>query len=209
CLQPDTFITFDLSLLLLSGLHRPLRSFPTRRSSDLDRVMGGVAKAAGNVLPYPMFGSSKEHAEAPKADTDKAKALLKEAGYPDGFTITLGSPSGRYVNDSKIAQALASMWSRIGVKTSVEALAPSVFFKKRDSYEFSAYMAGWSVTSGEMSNPLTSLLMTRNPDAGEGTTNRGRYSNPEMDKLVREAASTMDDDKRAKLLQQASNIAMD
>src|SRR3546814_17302466 len=95
------------------------------------------------------------------------------------------------------------MWSRIGVKTSVEALAPSVFFKKRDSYSFSAYMAGWSATSGEMSNPLTSLLMTRNPEAGEGTTNRGRYSNPEMDKLVREASPTMDDVNRAKMMQQA------
>ena len=161
------------------------------------------------MLPYPMFGASKEHAEAPKADVEKAKALLKEAGYPDGFTITLGAPSGRYVNDSKVAQAVASMWSRIGVKTNVEALAPSVFFKKRDSYEFSAYLAGWSVTSGEMLNPLASLLMTRNPEAGEGTTNRGRYSNPEMDKLAREAAGTMDDAKRAALLQKASNMAMD
>jgi len=188
---------------------RQALSLAINRDAIVDRVMGGVAKAAGNVLPYPMFGASKEHAEAPKADTEKAKALLKEAGYPDGFSITLGSPSGRYVNDSKIAQAVASMWSRIGVKTSVEALAPSVFFKKRDSYGFSAYMAGWSVTSGEMSNPLASLLMTRNPDAGEGTTNRGRYSNPAMDKLVREASASMDDDKRAKLLQQASNMAMD
>lgn len=202
----------------ISGLQKnPLKdkrvrealSLAINRDAIVDRVMGGVAKAAGNMLPNPMFGSSKEHAEAPKADVEKAKALLKEAGYPDGFAITLGAPSGRYVNDSKVAQAVASMWSRIGVKTNVEALAPSVFFKKRDSYEFSAYLAGWSVTSGEMLNPLASLLMTRNPDAGEGTTNRGRYSNPEMDKLAREAAGTMDDAKRSALLQQASNMAMD
>src|SRR3546814_13371514 len=88
------------------------------------------------------------------------------------------------------------MWSRIGVKTSVEALAPSVFFKKRDSYSFSAYMAGWSATNGKMSNPLTSLLMTRNPDAGDSTTNRGRYSNPERDKLVRTASRAPDEGKR-------------
>ena len=55
------------------------------------------------------------------------------------------------MNDSKVAQAIASMWTRIGVKTSVDAMAPPVFFKNRDSYAFSAYLAGWSVTSGEMS----------------------------------------------------------
>ncbi|SUV86092.1 extracellular substrate-binding protein [Bordetella pertussis] len=140
---------------------------------------------------------------------EKAKALLKEAGYPNGFSITLGSPSGRYVNDAKVAQAIASMWTRIGVKTSVDSMAPPVFFKNRDSYAFSAYLAGWSVTSGEMSNALTSLLVTRNPEAGLGTTNRSRYSNPAMDELVKQASSTMDDAKRAELLQKASNLAMD
>ena len=57
-------------------------------------------------------------------------------------------------------------------------MAPPVFFKNRDSYAFSAYLAGWSVTSGEMSNALTALLVTRNPEAGLGTTNRSRYSTP-------------------------------
>jgi len=188
---------------------REALSLAINRDALVERVMGGVALPAGNLLPYPMFGASKEHSKAPKADVEKAKALLKEAGYPNGFSITLGSPSGRYVNDSKVAQAIASMWTRIGVKTSVDAMAPPVFFKNRDSYSFSAYLAGWSVTSGEMSNALTSLLMTRNPEAGQGTTNRSRYSNPKMDELVKQASSTMDDAKRAELLSTASNIAMD
>ncbi|CPO13660.1 extracellular substrate-binding protein [Bordetella pertussis] len=188
---------------------REALSLALNRDAIVDRVMGGVAKPAGNLLPYPMFGSSKEHSQAPKADVEKAKALLKEAGYPNGFSITLGSPSGRYVNDAKVAQAIASMWTRIGVKTSVDSMAPPVFFKNRDSYAFSAYLAGWSVTSGEMSNALTSLLVTRNPEAGLGTTNRSRYSNPAMDELVKQASSTMDDAKRAELLQKASNLAMD
>ena len=188
---------------------REALSMAINRQALVDRVMGGVALPAGNLLPYPMFGTSKEHSKAPKPDVEKAKALLKEAGYPNGFSITLGAPSGRYVNDSKVAQAIASMWTRVGVKTTVDAMAPPVFFKNRDSYQFSAYLAGWSATSGEMSNPLRSLLMTRNPDAGEGTTNRSRYSNPKMDDLVREASATMDDAKRAQMLATASNMAMD
>ena len=94
---------------------REALSLAINRDALVERVMGGVALPAGNLLPYPMFGSSKEHAKAPKADVEKAKALL-EAGYPNGFSITLGSPSGRYVNDSKVAQAIASMWTRIGVR---------------------------------------------------------------------------------------------
>jgi peptide/nickel transport system substrate-binding protein len=188
---------------------REALSLAIDRKAIQERVMGGVAKPAGNLLPYGMFGASKAHAEAPKADVAKAKKLLAEAGYPKGFNITLGSPSGRYINDSKIAQAIASMWTRIGVKTNVEASAPPVFFKNRDSYKYSAYMAGWSVTSGEMSNPLGSLVVTSNPSKGLGTTNRGRYSNPEVDKLYMEAATTMDDKKREEMLSKAADTVID
>lgn len=187
---------------------REALSLAIDRQAIVQRVMGGAAQAAANLLPYPMFGTSKELTAIPKADVEKAKTLLKEAGYPNGFSITLGSPAGRYINDSKVAQAIASMWTRIGVKTSVDALAPPVFFKGRDSYQFSAYLAGWSASTGEMSNPLNSLLVTPDPQNGRGTTNRGRYSNPAMDKLVIEASTTMDDKARSELLQKASGMAM-
>lgn len=188
---------------------REALSLAIDRKAIQERVMGGVSQPAGNLLPYGMFGASKAHSEAPKPDVNKAKALLKEAGYPEGFNIILGAPSGRYINDSKVAQAIASMWSRIGVKTSVEASAPPVFFKNRDSYKYSAYLAGWSVTSGEMSNALGSLAVTSDPSKGLGTTNRGRYSNPKMDELYMQAATTMDDAKRAELLSRAADMVMD
>ncbi|MET0186729.1 MAG: ABC transporter substrate-binding protein [Achromobacter sp.] len=187
---------------------REALSLAINRDAIVERVMGGVALGAGQMLPYPMFGASKSHSVPPKADIEKAKKLLADAGYPNGFEITLGSPSGRYVNDSKVAQAVAGMWSRIGVKTNVDAMAPPVFFKNRDSYAFSAYLAGWSVSTGEMSNALSSLLVTPNPAAGLGTTNRSRYSNPKMDELVAQSGSVMDDGKRAEMLQQASDLAM-
>jgi peptide/nickel transport system substrate-binding protein len=187
---------------------RQALSLAIDRNAIVQRVMGGVAQPAANLLPYPMFGTTKELTVIPKADPDKAKALLKEAGYPNGFAITLGAPSGRYINDAKVAQAVASMWTRIGVKTSVDALSPPVFFQNRDGYKFSAYLAGWSVTTGEMSNPLNSLLTTPDAKTGHGTTNRGRYSNLEMDKLVDQASATMDDKARSELLQKASGMAM-
>src|SRR3546814_19900149 len=98
------------------------------------------------------------------------------------------------------------MWARIGVKTNVETMAPPVFFKQRNAYAFSTYLAGWAASSGEMLNPLNSLVVTKNKEKGLGTTNWSKYSNPEMDKLVAEASVTLDDDKRSKLLQQAGDM---
>jgi len=193
---------------LLDKRVRQALSLAIDRQALVDRIMGGVATPAAQLLPPPMFGTSKNLVKAEKADAAKAKQLLADAGYPNGFSITLGTPNGRYINDSKVAQTLASMWSRIGVKTSVDAVAPAVFFKNRDSYAYSAYLAGWGTSTGEMSNTLNSLLVTPDKDKGVGTTNRSRYSNPEVDKLVADSATTMDDAQRAALLAKASEVAM-
>ena len=187
---------------------REAMSLAVDRPALVDRIMGGVATPAAQLLPFPMLGASKNLVTPVKADPEKAKALLKAAGYPDGFTLVLGSPNGRYIHDSKVAQTLAAMWTRIGVKTTVDAAAPPVFFKNRDSYAYSAYLAGWGTSTGEMSNTLNSLLVTPNKDKGVGTTNRSRYSNPAMDKLVDESADVMDAAKRGEVLAKASEIAM-
>src|SRR3546814_17785828 len=100
------------------------------------------------------------------------------------------------------------MWARIGVKTDVETMAPPVFFKQRNAYAFSTYLAGWAASSGEMLNPLTLLVVTKTPAQGLGTTIWSKYSNPEVDKLVMEASKTMDDDKREQLLQKAGGLTM-
>lgn len=187
---------------------REALSLALDRKAIVDRIMDGAGLPAANLLPYPAFGTSKEYATAPAADPAKAKKLLAEAGYPDGFAMSLGSPDGRYTNDKRIAQVVAAMWARIGVKTSVETMAAPVFFKQRNAYAFSAYLAGWSASSGEMINPLMSLVVTKNPKEGMGTTNWSHYSNPEMDKIVIEASRTLDDAKRAEMLQKASAMAM-
>ena len=187
---------------------REALSLAINRKAIVARIMGGVAKPAGNLLAYPAFGTSKSLAQAPAADPAKAKKLLAQAGYPHGFTVSLGSPDGRYTNDKSTALAVASMWARIGVKTNVETMTPSVFFQKRNTYAFSTYLGGWAATSGEMINPLKSLVLTRNKDLGLGTTNWANYSNPALDKLVIEASRTLDDNKRSQILQKAGEMAM-
>lgn len=188
---------------------REALSLAIDRQSIVDRVMGGSAMPAANLLAYPGFGASEKNAKAAAADMDRAKKLMAEAGYPNGFTMSLGSPAGRYTNDQRIAQVVAAMWARIGVKADVSTMAPAVFFKQRNAYAFSAYLAGWAASSGEMLNPLNSLVVTKQPELGLGTTNWSKYSNPEADKLVLEASQTMDDDKRAALLERAADMVME
>ena len=177
------------------------------RDAIVARIMGGVAVPAGELLPNVMFGSNKDM-KAAKADVDGAKKLLTEAGYPNGFTLVLGTPNDRYINDGQISQAVAQMLSRVGIKVSLDAMTASQFFAKRNKGEFGFWLAGWGSDTGEMSSPLKALVATPNRDKGMGTTNPGGYSNPKMDALLDQALGTVDDAKRGALLAEASRVVM-
>ena len=186
---------------------RAAMSKAINRKAIVERIMGGLAQAAGELLPAPMFGTLGREPEA--YDPDAAKKLMVEAGYPEGFEIVLGTPNDRYVNDEKIAQAVAQMLARINIKVKVEAATASQFFSKRNKQEYPFYLSGWSAATGEVSSPLVTLVTTFDKVNGRGTTNAGRYSNPKMDALVIEAARTLDDAKRADLLRQAQTVVLD
>jgi peptide/nickel transport system substrate-binding protein len=177
------------------------------REAIVGRIMGGVAMPAGELLPPMMFGANKD-ATAPKADVAGAKKLLALAGYPIGFTLVLATPNDRYINDAQIAQAVAQMLARVGLKVSVDAMTSSQFFAKRTRREFGFWLAGWISDTGEMSAQIKPLAATPNKDKGWGTTNPGGYSNPEVDMLLERALGTINDEQRAALLAQASRIAM-
>jgi len=184
---------------------REALSLALDRKGIVDTAMGGVAEPAGDLLPFPAFGTSRD-TRPDRYDPAAARRLLAEAGYAKGFSITLGTTNGRYLNDLKVAQAVAAMWTRVGVKTEVEAVAPPVFFKNRDEHKYSAYLGGWAGESGEMSNPLRALAATPSREKGMGGSNRGRYSNPAMDAKLEEAMRTVDTGKRETLLQEASRL---
>ena len=177
------------------------------REAIVAKIMGGVAVPASQLLPPGMFGHNAQ-LKVEAYDPEGAKKLLAEAGYPSGFELILGSPNDRYINDAKIAQAIAQMLTRVGIKTTVDAMTKSVFFSRRNKYEFSLYMAGWGSGTGEMSSPLRALVASRIKEKGFGGTNRGRYSNSDLDGLVETALATVDDDKREAILRDASALAM-
>ena len=186
---------------------RKAMSKAINRAAIVERVMEGEAIPAGQLVPDFLFGSTKNLKVEPY-DPQGAKKLLADAGYPDGFGLTIHAPNNRYVNDAKVAQAVAQMLSRVGIDTKVVAMPSSTFFTQATELKFSFMLVGWSTGTGEASSSLKALLMTYNRDKGYGTANRGRYSNPKVDALTEDALQTVDDAKREAYLQRATEIAI-
>ena len=187
---------------------RQALSMAINRAGIVDRVMEGAASAAGQFMPAGTYGYIPD-LPPPRFDPAAAKALLAEAGYPNGLSITLHGPNDRYVNDAQILQVVAGQWTRIGVKTQVDAAPLATLIARLNRSEASAYLLGWSNSGGEPSLSLRAVLGTRDPDKGTGLANYGRYSNPAMDRITAEALRTLDDGKREAMLRDAMRLAME
>jgi peptide/nickel transport system substrate-binding protein len=192
---------------------RKAMSMAISRDLIVERVMEGIAIPAGQLLPEGFFGlSSKLKVE--KYDPEGAKKLLAEAGYPNGFQVTLHGPNDRYINDAKIVEAVAQMLTRVGIKTTPDTMPKSVFFTRAKNKgpsgppEFNFLLVGWGSSTGESSSPLRSLLATYDKSKGWGSANRGLHSNPKMDAVLDKALAMVDDTKRAALLAEATEIAI-
>ena len=177
------------------------------RPAIAQSVMEGQAIPSGQLVSEKLFGNVPT-LKADAYDPEGAKKLLAEAGYPDGFNLTIHGPSGRYVNDEKIVQAVAQMLSRIGITSKVETAPMGPYSGRASKQEFSFHMVGWGASTGEASSPLRSLLATFNRDKGLGAVNWGRYANPKVDYLIEQALQQVDDENRKIMLQRATELAM-
>ncbi len=183
-------------------------SMAINRQALAERVMEGTARPTGQWLPPGTFGYNPE-VPTPRFDADAAKRLLAEAGYPNGFRITLHSPNDRYPNDARTAQAVAQMWSRIGIRTEVEALPWASFASRSNRQEFAVRLAGWGSTTGEASYTLVNVLGTYDRAKLTGASNVMRYSNPALDALTERAVATLDNASREAQLREGVRIAME
>jgi len=165
-------------------------------------TMRGLSLPAGIMVAPGVNGNTPELDVAVKADPERAKKLLADAGYPNGFEIQLNCPNNRYVNDEEICQNITVMWARIGVKTKLAAESMATFIQKVQNFDTSAYLLGWGVATMDAQYTLQSLVRTKTTGA-DGNFNFGRISDPEVDKLVDAMKSEIDVKKRDEMIKQA------
>jgi len=164
-------------------------------------VMRGLSKPTGVLLPNPGQSSPDLEKRLPY-DKAAARKLLADAGYPDGFEVTLDCPNNRYVNDEKICQALAAMWSQIGVTTRVNAMQRATYFPKLEKTDTSLYMLGWGGATTDAIFTLQPVLSTWN-GKGDGDYNYGRYTNARLDELTARIKTDMNFEERLELIHDA------
>ncbi len=164
------------------------------------RVMKGAATAASQQSPVGYAGYNENL--KPRYDLKKAKALMKEAGYADGFELSMIAPNNRYVNDAQVAQAVSIMLSKIGIKVDLKTMPKAQYWPEFDKCEADMLMIGWHPDTEDSANFTEFLAMTRDAETGKGQYNCGHYSNPEVDKLVNDANKETDLTKRSEMLKQ-------
>ena len=192
----------------------PLRDLRVRQALDcainrqalVDRVMEGNAVPASQFLPTGAPGTAPG-LEPTKYDPERAKSLLAQAGFPQGFRLTMHGPNDRYVNDSRIVQAVAQMLTRVGIETKVEVMPWAVYSGRTVAGDFSVFLASWGVNTGETSNPLSATVATPDKPAGLGISNDAGYSNPAVDAKLKQALRTMDESRRNAILGEACALA--
>ena len=174
-------------------------------------VMRGLGKPTGTMIAPMVNGWTQQLAtRASKFDAEAAKKLLADAGYPDGFELTLDCPNDRYVNDEAICQAVTAMWTKAGIKTKLQTNPMSIHSAKIQRFEVSAYMLGWGVATFDALYTLDSLIHTVDPKGGtSGNFNNGRMSNPKVDALIDGIKVEMDAKKRDGMIHEALQIVKD
>lgn len=187
---------------------RQALSLAIDRRALADRIMDGLSTPAGQLLPEGMRGTVPDAGMLPY-DPARARALLAEAGVANGLSFTLHATNNRYVNDSRIAQALAQFFQRVGVTVTVDAMPSNVFFPRRGRKEFSVPMGGWSPPAAETQLFVRSWITTTDRARGYGMSNYGEFSDAEIDRAARASFVTMDDSERERLMEEASRLVID
>ncbi len=172
-----------------------------------EKIMKGTATPAGQMSPEGYLGHKKTL--VPRFDLDKAKALMKEAGYADGFEATMIAPNNRYVNDEKIAEAFVSMVSKIGIKVSLKTMPKAQYWDEFDRQPADFQLIGWHSDTEDSGNFYEFLAMCPNKETGYGQYNSGNYCNPKVDELTLACQSETDREKRKAMLQEIEQILYD
>ena len=172
------------------------------------KIMRGHASPAAQIPDPPTIGYN---ADIKRLSYDPAKAmeLLKEAGYADGFDITLTGPNDRYVQDAKIAEAVARYLAKVGIRVKLDVKPKSIFFPELTKGILDFYLIGWFDGTFDMGRTYFKLAHSRDEAKGYGAFNGSSYSDADVDALLEATADIVNPEKRAKALMNLNKLAMD
>ena len=173
----------------------------------IEKIMRGHAAFAAQIPDPPTIGYNTDIKRLPY-DPGMAKKLLKEAGYENGFEVTLTGPNDRYVQDAKIAEAVARYLAKVGIKVTLDVKPKSMFFPEVNQGKPDFYLIGWFDGTFDMGRTYFKLAHTRDSEKGYGEWNGANYSDPEIDKLLESTADIIDVAEREKVLQKLNKMAM-
>jgi peptide/nickel transport system substrate-binding protein len=209
---PSTrILTFELNQDRVPAFKDPrvrqAMSFAINREGIAKKIMRGQATAANQLSPASFAGHNP--ALAPRYDLAKAKALMKEAGYADGLSVSMISPNNRYVGDARIAEAVAAMLAKIKIKVDLQTLPKAQYWQRFDERAGDIMMIGWQSDTLDSANFYEFLTMTPDKKTGYGQYNAGNYSNPEVDRLTLQTQTMTDPVARAAVLKKIERILYD
>ena len=167
------------------------------------KLMNNQSVPTGGVTPSPLgsFGDTQVESRLP-FDLAKARSLMAEAGFADGFEVTLDCPNNRYINDEEICIALAAMWSQLKVKVKVNAMPRATYFPKLEKLDTSMYMLGWGGAVTDAETTITPVLRNRG-EKGVGFYNYGNSRNDKFDALAAQTSVEADPKKREEMVKAA------
>ena len=185
---------------------REALSLAIHRRNLMEKLLPGVAMASGQLAPAGVPGHAPD-LPVPDYAPDRARQLLAQAGFPNGFQLTLHTPADRVPGGTAVAEAVAQMWTRIGITTRIASF-PWVNYATRIARgDFSLAIYPCCGSTADAGAALFTVLGTRNPELRRGNTNYGSYSNPALDALLAQAMTRFDPASRNALQQDAARLA--
>lgn len=194
-------------MLQLNQTLRPeLRDVRVRKAMSLainqqlivDKILRTYGVAAGQLSAEPFLGYDKN--KHPEFDLQRAKQLMKEAGYESGFELTLVAPNNRYMSDEEIAQAVAAMLEKINIRVDFKTLPKAQYFQLYDRRAADVMMLGWQSDTLDANNIYEFTIACRDADTGLGAYNATGYCNPLVDNMIKQANQTLNIEKRQALM---------
>jgi len=169
---------------------------------DLDtiikKVLEGNAIKLGSIFTKYHFGYDPQF-KPYSYDPEKAKKLLAEAGYSQGFDLTINSPTGRYLNDKEVAEAVVGDLRKIGINAKARINEFGTHMAMLYAHKGGpAYLLGWGGATFDADATLFPLLRT-----GQVLSH---FTNPKLDELIDQGRSIMDKQKRQQIYTQASQL---